>query len=99
MATQSTKPAPVKAEAKPKVKRTQLTTEQRIAKAEAELEAIKAKAAAKQTKAAEAAKAKRDALVTKRDALNVQIAELTATIGDGAADVDAYGNDDEGDAS
>lgn len=78
--TASTKPEAV-AEDKPK--RTMLTPEQRVAKLEAELAAARERAEKKANKAVNEAKDKRAKLVEKRNALDNQIAQLTATIGDG----------------
>lgn len=71
--------APAKAERKP---RTILTGAERIAKMEAEVEALRKKEEAKADKVKAASIDKRAALVVKRNALNVQIAELNALIGD-----------------
>lgn len=65
-----------------KPKRKQLTPAERVAKAEAELAALRAKAEEKEAKVRTAAKEKRAKLVEKRDALNVQISDLDAIVGD-----------------
>lgn len=75
---ETTTTAPAKTEAKRKM----LTPEQRVAKLEADLAAARKKAEAKTNKAKAEATEKRAKLVAKRDALNVQILELTETIGD-----------------
>lgn len=67
---------------KPKAKRTTLTPEQKIARLEAELKAARDKAEAKANKAKAEAVDKRAKLIEKRDALNDQIAELDAIIGE-----------------
>lgn len=67
---------------KPKATRKTLTTAERIAKAEADLAAIKAKAAAKEDKARDEAREKRAKLVVKRNALNEQIHAFDDVLGD-----------------
>lgn len=81
-AVQMENKAKAEANSKPKVTRKQLTPAERIARAEAELKALRAKADEKEAKAKAEARVKRDALVVKRDALNAQILELNLTIGD-----------------
>lgn len=84
MGKENTPATPVKAEAK-KTERKVLTPEQRVAKLEAELAAARKKAEDKANKQINEAKDKRAKLVEKRDALNVQILELTEIIGDDAS--------------
>jgi flagellar motility protein MotE (MotC chaperone) len=60
------------------------TIEEQIADAEAKAKALREKAEKRKTKVVDEAKDKRAKLVEKRDALNVQILELSEVIGDNA---------------
>lgn len=68
----------------PKKERKVLTPEERIAKAEAELKALREKAEAKKNKERNAAAEKRAKIRDKMVELNTQHNDLTETIGDGA---------------
>lgn len=70
--------------AAPKKERRVLTPEERIAKAEADLKALREKAEAKKNKARNAAAEKRAKIRDKMVELNTQHNDLTETIGDGA---------------
>jgi hypothetical protein len=71
-----------------------LTPAERIAKAEADLAALKAKANEKEEKAKAAAREKRNDLLIKRGKLDEQIAELNATIGVDEVDENGLTNED-----
>jgi hypothetical protein len=62
----------------PKAKRAVLTPEQRIAKAEADLAALRQKAEARKNKARDEAWDKRAKLIARRDELNAKIAKIDA---------------------
>lgn len=74
------KPSTTKVE-KAKPVRKHLTPAERIAKAEADLAALRKKEEAKAAKATATKVADRDKLVAKRDELNVKIDKLNAEIG------------------
>lgn len=89
------KPSTTKVE-KAKPVRKHLTPAERIAKAERDLADLRKKEEAKAAKVTAVKQADLDKLVAKSDEINARILKLRAEIG---VEVDAYGNDDEGDAS